>query len=115
MLVCGGSKLFFTDCSIHHNGEEGVWADEEGTLVELRGERTEIHHNGKDGLNAVSNVLINIYIPSRPITALVHDNKSDLYTSDGGKIKSQLSSSSLELTVINGGEAPEEEEGEEDY
>ena len=85
-------------------------------LVELRGEQTEIHHNTRDGLRAGSNGTINIYIPSRPITALVHDNRAgrDLLTSDGGKIQSQLSSSSLELTVIHGGEAPEDEEDEED-
>jgi hypothetical protein len=35
---------------------------------------------------------------------LVHDNEwddDDLYTENGGKIQSQLSSSSLELTVIH--------------
>ena len=72
----------------------------EGTLVELRGEQTEIHHN-RDGLVANSNAIINIYIPSRSITALVHDNRRDLFTFAGGKIQSQLSSSSLELTVIH--------------
>jgi len=98
--VFDGSKGFFTDCSFHHNGADGVWAANEGTL-EFRGEQTEIHHNGEDGLFAWSNATINIYIPSRPITALVHDNGSDLYTTGGGKIQSQLSSSSLELTVIH--------------
>ena len=79
-----------------------MYALEEGTLVELRGEQTEIHHNGNFGLAAYSNATINIYIPSRPITALVHDNRQrDLYTFTGGKIQSQLSSSSLELTVIH--------------
>ena len=85
----------------------------EGTLVELRGEQTEIHHNGGDGLDAFSNNTINIYIPSRPITALVHDNGGrDLNTFNGGKIQSQLSSSSLELTVIQ--EAPVEDDDEDD-
>ena len=32
-------------------------------------------------------------------TALVHDNRRELYTDSGGKIQSQLSLSSLELTV----------------
>ena len=86
----------------------------EGTLVELRGEQTEIHHNGGSGLKAYTNPIINIYIPSRSITALVHDNRTDLHTVSGGKIQSQLSSSSLELTVIHG--APEyDDEDEEDY
>ena len=62
------------------------------------------------------NPAINIYIPSRSITALVHDNeRDDLSTFDGGKIQSQLSSSSLELTVIQ--EAPpdgDEDSDEED-
>jgi hypothetical protein len=103
VVMTGGSKGIFTDCSIHHNGAAGVVADDEGTLVELRGERTEIHHSGGDGLSACSNGTINIYIPSRSITALVHDHgeDDDLDTYDGGKIQSQLSSSSLELTVIH--------------
>ena len=102
VFMFGGTKGIFTDCSIHHNGAAGVVADDEGTLVELRGERTEIHHNGNFGLFANFNGTINIYIPSRSITALVHDNSlRDLFTLDGGKIQSQLSSSSLELTVIH--------------
>ena len=78
-------------------------AYDEGTLVELRGEQTEIHHNGRFGLVANFNGTINIYIPSRSITALVHDHgeDDDLDTFIGGKIQSQLSSSSLELTVIH--------------
>ena len=101
VAVVGGSKGIFTDCSIHNNGNHGVRAAHEGTLVELRGEQTEIHHNRGDGLSAWSNATINIYIPSRPITALVHDNRRDLATFSGAKIQSQLSSSSLELTVIH--------------
>jgi hypothetical protein len=103
VVVNRGSKGIITDCTIHHNGGSGVWAFEEGTLVELRGEQTEIHHNGNFGLIARSTGTINIYIPSRSITALVHDHgeDDDLDTVLGGKIKSQLSSSSLELTVIH--------------
>ena len=102
VFVSGGSKGIFTDCSIHHSGVDGVVAYGEGALVELRGEQTEIHHNRNFGLSAFSNTTINIYIPSRPITALVHDNRGrDLFTDSGGKIQSQLSSSSLELTVIH--------------
>ena len=102
VFMSGGSKGIFTDCTIHHNGVDGVGALWEGTLVELRGEQTEIHHNRQVGLGAGSNGTINIYIPSRSITALVHDNEErDLYTLFGGKIQSQLSSSSLELTVIH--------------
>jgi len=116
VFVALGSKGIFTDCIIHHNGAKGVVAYGEGTLVELRGEQTEIHHTGQVGLSAGSNGIINIYIPSRSITALVHDNRlSDLNTYDGGKIQSQLASSSLELTVIHGGEAPDTDEDEEDY
>ena len=99
MYIGGGSKGFFTDCTFHDNGENGVYAYDAGTLVELRGEQTEIHHN-MDGLHAYTNATINIYIPSRSITALVRGNGTDLVTYDGGKIQSQLSSSSLELTVI---------------
>jgi len=94
---------FFTDCTFHHNGNHGVCADGVCALVELRGEQTEIHHNSCLGLVAVNNATINMYVPSRSITAVVHDNGDrDLYTSfSGGKIQSQLSSSSLELTVIH--------------
>ena len=113
VAVNGGSKGIFTDCSIHHNGKDGVWAYEEGTLVEFRGEQTEIHHNKDCGLFAVSNATINIYIPSRSITALVHDNRDDdLDTYHGAKIQSQLSSSSLKLTVIQ--EAPPESDDEDE-
>ena len=59
-----------------------MYADGEGSLVELRGEQTEIHHNGGGGLYAEDHSIINIYIPSRSITALVHDNSRDLVTSN---------------------------------
>ena len=94
-------RVVMYGATIHHNGRDGMYADNEGSLVELRGEQTKIHHSGQVGLVADSNATINIYIPSRSITALVHDNRRDLYTYDGGKIQSQLSSSSLELTVIH--------------
>ena len=115
VAVDDGSKGIFTDCSIHNNGNHGVLAYDEGALVELRGEQTEIHHNSGDGIYAWSNSTINIYIPSQFITALVHDNEGDdFYTDSGAKIQSQLSSSSLELTVIQ--EAPpDDDEDEEDY
>ena len=116
VAVFGGSKGIFTDCTIHHNGGSGVAAYDEGTLVELRGEQTEIHHNRNFGLSAFYNATINIYIPSRSITALVHDHgeDDDLDTYNGGKIQSQLSSSSLKLTVIHEA-APDTDEDEEDY
>ena len=111
VVVNRGSKGIFTDSTFHHNAQGGVWAAmeaaREGTLVELRGEQTEIHHNNQSGLFANSNAIINIYIPSQPITALVHDNEErDLFTYSSGKIQSQLSSSSLELTVIHRGGNP---------
>ena len=85
---------------------------------------TERITNGGSGLKAYTNPIINIYIPSRSITALVHDNRRDLNTDDdhvvgftglrgGGKIQSQLSSSSLELTVIQ--EAPPVVADDQDY
>ena len=102
VFMAGGAKGIFTDCIFHHNGNYGVGADSEGTLVELRGEQTEIHQNEGSGLSAWSNATINIYIPSQSITALVHDNRDDddLDTNYGGKIKSQLSSSSWKLNNI---------------
>ena len=78
-----------------------MYANEKDTLVELCDEQTEIHHNRDRGLTAWTSATINIYIPSRSITALVHDNKRDLLTVNDGKIQSQLSSSSLELIVIH--------------
>ena len=114
MVVKRESKGIFTDCSFHHNDDAGVFANGDAPLVELRGEQTEIHHNRHYGFY-VTNATINIYIPSRSITALIHDNGRDLYTDSRAKIQSQLSSSSLELTVIHEGEAPEDEEDEEDY
>ena len=94
-------------------------SSDKGTLlVELRGEQTEIHHNRQDGLSAQYNATINIYIPSRSITALIHDHgedDDDLSTYDSGKIQSQLSSSSLELTVIHEAPPESDDEDEEDY
>jgi len=115
--VHDGSKGIFTDCTFHHNENYGVWADNVGTLVELQGEQTEIRHNSGDGLCASTNAIINIYIPTRSITALIHDNEGeeDLSTCDGGKIQSQLSSSSLELTIIHEGPPASDDEDEEDY
>jgi len=124
VFVCQGSKGIFTDCSFHHNGIDGVRAfGSRGTLVELCGKQTEIHHNEGYGLATQDRGTINIYIPSCSITALVHDNKEDdLKTRAGGKIQSQLSLSSLELTVIHeelllsdDDEETDEDEDEEDY
>ena len=101
MYVNEGGRGFFTDCTFHHNEGHGINAAA-GGLIELRGGQTEVHHSGYSGVAADHNAIINIYIPSRSITALVHDNRArDLSTYDGGKIQSQLSSSSLELTVIH--------------
>ena len=98
----GGAKGFFTDCTIHHHGIHALLAHGEGTVVELRGKQTEINHNGRWGLIAANHATINIYVPSRPITTLVHDNDyKNLDSGGGGKIQSQLSSSLLELTVIH--------------
>ena len=118
-----GSKGIFTNCTIHHNGEDGVSANGEGTLVELRGEQTKIHHNKRDGMSAGSKATINIYIPSQMdleacqvLFVHNHDEEGyDLSTSSGGKIQSQLSLSSLELTVIaeNVTAAPAVEQNEE--
>ena len=102
-----GAKGIFTDCTFHH-GHCGVVSEQfenvdgqQATLVELRGEKTEIYNNGI-GLCAIGDAIISMHIPSRPITAVVHDNETDdLFTHNGSKIQSQLSSSSLELTVIH--------------
>ena len=105
VFVFDGGKGSFTDCTIHHNGLDGVQTHGMGTLVKLRGDQTVIHNNKRAGLSAWATAPINIYIPSRPITAVVHDNKGGLLTYDGGKIQLQHSSSSSELTIIQ--EAPE--------
>ena len=95
--VSRGSKGYFTNCTFHHNKSNGISAIGKRTLVELRGEQTEIHHNmfanGENegaGLYAIDNATIDIYIPSQPTTALVHDNHVDLYTFSKGKIWSHL-------------------------
>ena len=78
-----GSKGIFTDCTFHHNETKGLCsgvAADAGSLVELRGEQTEIHHNRHCGLSAWGNANVNIYIPSRSITALIHDNRLNLKT-----------------------------------
>ena len=104
VVVTGGSKGIFTDCTIHHNGGHGVGAYGEGTYSGGTPWRT----NGDSPQRKLWPCCIlqwhpiNIYIPSRSITALVHDHGRDLSTFYGSKIQSQLSSSSLELTIIHG-------------
>ena len=102
VCLAEGAQGIFTDCTFHHHGIHAILAHGEGTVVEIHGEQTEIHHNNVAGLAAVNSAIINIYIPLRLLTAVVHDNEyRDLVTAVGGKIQSQLSSSSLELTVIH--------------
>jgi len=103
VVVVVGARGSFTNCTFHHNEKSGILAHGEDTLVEIHGEQTEIHHNNNAaGLAAVNNATTNIYIPSRLLTAVVHDNEyRDLDSAVNGKIQSQLSSSSLELTVIH--------------
>jgi len=102
VVVVVGARGSFTNCTFHNNEKCGILAHGEDTLVEIHGEQTEIHHNNAAGLAAVNNATTNIYIPLRLLTAVVHDNEyRDLDSVVSGKIQSQLSSSSLELTVIH--------------
>jgi len=92
---------FFTDCVFNQNCKNGIIA-QNGTLVELRGKKTEIHRNYGCGLSSAFMCNINIHVPSRHYTSVVCDNEvhnMDTSQSKCSRISVQQKPRS-ELTVI---------------
>ena len=62
------------DSTMHHNGSDGLFADEHA-VVDLHGTKTDIHSNKGKGIFATANGKVNIHLPAQHNTS--HDNVSD--------------------------------------
>ena len=65
------TKVKLSDCTMHHNGEEGLDACNDA-VVDLHGTKTDIHSNKRYGIDAGNRAKVNIYLPSQHNTS--HDN-----------------------------------------
>jgi hypothetical protein len=78
------TKARLNDCQMHHNGIDGLWADD-CAVVDLHGTKTDIHSNKECGIRVASRAKINIHLPSQHNTS--HDNVwRDRYQRSGGSI-----------------------------
>ena len=77
-------KIRLKDCTMHHNGSDGLWADDHA-VVDLLGTKTDIHSNKQRGIKAYGCAKVNIYLPSQHNTT--HDNVGeDRFQHEGGSI-----------------------------
>jgi hypothetical protein len=84
MVQCAKTKIRLNDCTIHHNGNTGLVA-EDHAVVDLHGTKTVIHSNKNGGVGAITNGKVNIYLPSQHNTS--HDNvNANRYENQGGSI-----------------------------
>jgi hypothetical protein len=88
-VCCQVAKATLTDCMLHHNEEDGLWAHSvelyEHTVVDLHGSKTGIHSNKNNGILADGNAYVNIHLPSQHNTT--HDNvRGDRDQDMGGSI-----------------------------
>jgi hypothetical protein len=70
------------ECTLHHNGEDGVVAADRG-VVNLCGVETDISSNGA-GIHAVHMGKVNIHLPA--VHNTTHDNHTDRFAEQGGSI-----------------------------
>jgi hypothetical protein len=78
------TKARLNDCTIHHNGDDGLNAYEHA-VVDLHGTKTGIHSNKGDGILADNHAKVNIHLPSQHNTS--HDNVGrDRFQEEGGSI-----------------------------
>jgi hypothetical protein len=72
-VFCGdaNTKARLTDCKMHHNGGNGLAADDH-IVVDLHGTKTDIHSNKRCGIAAGNRGKVNIHLPSQHNTS--HDN-----------------------------------------
>jgi hypothetical protein len=68
------TKARFNDCTMHHNGSNGLWANVDA-VVDLHGTKTDIHSNKQCGIHAWGGAKVNIHLPSQHNTT--HDNVGD--------------------------------------
>ena len=82
--IGGITKASFTDCTMHHNGSNGLGASSRA-VVDLHGTKTNIHSNKRHGIRAGYRAKINNHLPSEHNTT--HDNVGDNRSqADGGSI-----------------------------
>jgi hypothetical protein len=62
------TKARLNDCSMHHNGNDGLWAYDHA-VVDLHGTKTGIHSNKGDGMHASNCGKVNIHLPSQHNTS----------------------------------------------
>ena len=70
MAVFDQSKAMLTDCTMHHNENDGLFAY--NSVVDIHGKATDIHTNGVDGIYAEGDAIVQIHLPSTHNTS--HDN-----------------------------------------
>ena len=82
VAVFDGSKGIFTDCTFHHNRNNGVWtwADVEGTLVELMVNKRRF---------TTTEELASMHPPMAPLTFTFHHDPSLLWFMTTTMISSQ--------------------------
>jgi len=82
-MFCYGAntKARLNDCTMHHNGEDGLWADDHA-VVDLHGTKMDIHFNKGKGIYATDNAKVNIHLPSDHNTT--HDNVGEDRVQDNG-------------------------------
>jgi hypothetical protein len=89
---CESAKVRLNDCTIHHNGKDGLYAKVyiglnpyHGAVVDLHGTKTDIHSNKRGGMLAEFNSKVNIHLSSQHNTS--HDNDGhDRHQENGGSI-----------------------------
>jgi hypothetical protein len=84
-VSCGdaNTKVRLTDCTMHHNGRDGLYAYSHG-VVDLHGTKTDIHSNKLCGIRASIRVKVNIHLLSQHNTS--HDNVGEDRQIVGGSI-----------------------------
>jgi hypothetical protein len=83
-VECVGTKVRLNDCTMHHNGGDGLFAGDHA-VVDLHGTKTDIHSNKRHGIRATSRGKVNIHLPSQHNTS--HGNvEEDRRQYDGGSI-----------------------------
>jgi hypothetical protein len=107
-VFCGdaNTKARLTDCKMHHNGGNGLAADDH-IVVDLHGTKTDIHSNKRCGIAAGNRGKVNIHLPSQHNTS--HDNVGeDRHQENGGSIANINADGTFTHVVV-------EEEGDDDY
>jgi hypothetical protein len=108
-VYCGGTnaKVRLTDCKMHHNGPNGLHA-EDHAVVDLHGTKTDIHSNTGCSICAIDHGKVNIHLPSQHNTS--HDNvEEDRGQEDGGSIANINADGTFTHVVV------EDDDDEDDY